>query len=145
VPGASPWFCYAAAGLAISAAIAALGWGIFCKKPCGWGYLLAWQTGLTIGIGALYFAPCCTWLYAIAAAALAAAVAAFTLWVKKCNPDRCTILAELAVVLAGVIVPALGWIAGIPLLTACLNPIVASTVATLSGLVAIALAACSTS
>jgi hypothetical protein len=145
LPGASPYFCYAAAGLALAAVLAGFAWGIFCKKPCGWGYLLAWQAGLAIGIGALYFATCCPWLYAIGIAGVGEAIATFWLWVRKCKPSRCTILAELAVVLAAVIVPALGWIAGIPLLSACLNPVVAAAVSTLSGLVALGLAACATS
>jgi hypothetical protein len=142
VPGASPAFCYVAAGFAAAAAVAGLLWGIFCKKPCGWGYLLAWQVGLVVGIGALYFAQCCPWLIAIAIAGIGEAVATFALWIRRCKPSWCKILAELAVVLAGFIVPTLGWIAGIPLLSACVNPIVASTVSTVSGIVAILLASC---
>jgi hypothetical protein len=41
-----------------------------------------------------------------------------------------------------VILTVLGWIAGIPFLSACLNPIVAAAVSTLSAAIALGLANC---
>jgi hypothetical protein len=52
------------------------------------------------------------------------------------------VLAELAVVITVVVLPVLGWIAGISFLQACLNPIVAAAVSTLSAAIALALANC---
>jgi hypothetical protein len=144
VPGAGSAFAYIAAGLAIGAAVLGVIWGIFCPKPCGWGWLLAWQIAMGTGIGALYFAPCCPWLWVVGAALIAAAVVLVIAWVRECAVTFCQLMVELAVVLAGVILPVLGWIAGIPFLAACINPIVAASVSTLSGLVTLALARCAT-
>lgn len=144
VPGAGSAFCWAALGLAIVSAVLLGIWWIWCPKPCGAGLLIAWQIALGAGIGALYFAPCCPVLWVIGGALIAAAVAGMVLWIRRCRKTRCQVLAELAIVITVVVVPILGWIAGVPFLGACLDPIVAASVSTLSALIAIGLAHCAT-
>jgi hypothetical protein len=73
---------------------------------------------------------------------VAAALGSMALWVRRCRVGFCHLMVELLVVLSGVIVPALGWIAGIPILAECINPVVAATVSTLSAAVALAVASC---
>jgi hypothetical protein len=145
VPGAGSAFGYIAAGLAIGAAVIGAIWAIFCPKPCGWGWLLSWQISLGTGIGALYFATCCPWLWLVGGGLVATGLVTLGIWIQKCDITFCQLMIELAIVLAGVIVPVLGWIAGVPFLAACINPIVAAVVSTISGGVAIALAACNSS
>jgi hypothetical protein len=114
VPGAGSGFLWLAGGLIAGAVLLGILWSIFCPKPCGWEYLLAWQVSLSAGIAALYFAPCCPFLWWVGGALIAAALVALAAWVRACDIGWCRFIAELAVVLAGVVVPALGWIAGIP-------------------------------
>lgn len=142
VPGAGGAFGWIAVGLGIAAAIVSILWALACPKPCGWSLLLAWQVGLGIGIGALYFAPCCPWLWWLGGGLIAAALTSLTLWIRRCRVSFCKLMVELLVVLSAVIVPALGWIAGIPQLAACVNSVVAATVSTMSAVVAIAVAGC---
>jgi hypothetical protein len=142
VPGAGSAFCYAAAALAALSAILLGIWFFFCPKPCGAALLLSWQIALGSGIGALYFAPCCPVLWLIGAGLIAAALAGLLLWRSRCKRTLCQVLAELAIVITVVILTVLGWIAGIPFLSACLNPIVAAAVSTLSAAIALGLANC---
>jgi hypothetical protein len=142
VPMAGVAFCYISLGLAILAAVLLGLWLLFCPKPCGAALLIAWQIALGAGIGALYFAPCCPTLWIIGAALIAAAVAGLIVWIRRCKKTRCQVLAELGVVITVVIVPIIGWIAGISFLQPCLNPIVAATVSTLSAIVALGLSLC---
>jgi hypothetical protein len=145
VPGAGSAFCWASLALAVAAGVLLALWLIFCPQPCGWELLMAWQIALGTGIGALYFAPCCPWLWFLGGALILAAAAAFTAWIRKCKITFCQMLKELAIVISGVILPVIGWIAGISFLAACLNPIVAASVSTLAAAVAIGLASCMSS
>lgn len=143
VPGASPAFCWAALGLAAGSAILLAIWAIFCpRKPCMWGLLIAWQIALGAGIGALYFAPCCPWLWAVGAGLIATGLAGLIVWARECRKASCQVLAEVAVVITVVIIPVINWLGLIPLLAACLNPWVEAAVATLSGVIVVALAKC---
>lgn len=142
VPGGAPTFCWVAAGFAAALALLGLIWGIFCPKPCKWGLLLAWQLALGTGIAALYIANCCPVLWAIGAGLIASAAIPFELWRRQCDASKCTIYAELAIVMSGVLIPVFGWLAGIPILAACFNPIVTGIVGTIAGLLALALIRC---
>lgn len=143
MPGAGTAFCWAAAGLAAASAIALLIWAIFCpNKPCKYGLLLSAQIALGAGIGALYFAPCCPWLWAVGAGLILAGIAGIILWAKECRKTFCQVMAELAVVITVVIIPVLDWLGLVPVLSACLNPAVEAAVSTLSAAIALALAKC---
>jgi hypothetical protein len=142
VPIAGVAFCWASLGFAIVAAVLLGIWLFLCPKPCGAALLIGWQIALGAGIGALYFANCCPTLWAIGAALIAAALAGLIAWIVRCEPTRCQVLAELGVVITVVILPILGWVAGISFLQPCLNPIVAASVSTLSGLVSLGLIVC---
>lgn len=142
VPVAGSYFCWIALGLAALSAILLGIWYFWCPKPCGAALLIGWQIALGAGIGALYFAPCCPTLWIIGAVLIAAAIAGLFLWIRRCKEAFCQVLAELAVVITVVVIPVLGWIAGIPFLSACLNPIIAAAVSTLSAAIALGLAHC---
>lgn len=142
VPGAAPAFFYVAAGLAAGAVILGIIWGIFCPKPCNWGLLLSWQVALGAGIGALYFASCCTPLLAIGIGLILAGLATMAIWRSKCKISYCQLIAELAIVLAAAIVPVLGWLDAIPIIQPCLSPVVSAAVGTISAIVVGLLANC---
>lgn len=142
VPGASSVFIGISIGLAIAAGVLLALWLIFCPQPCGWQLLLAWQVALGVGIGALYYATCCPILWAIGFGLIAVAIGLLLAWVRRCKKTFCQVMVELSVVITGVILPVLGWLFGIPLISACLNPIVAAAVGTLASAVAFAIAFC---
>lgn len=144
VPLAGAGFCWASLGFAILSAILLGIWFFWCPKPCGAALLIAWQIALGSGIGALYFAPCCPFLWVIGAALIAAAIAGLIVWRRRCRRTRCQVLAELGIVITVVVVPVLGWLAGVPFLSACLNPIVGSAVGLLSAAIAWGLIRCAT-
>ncbi len=145
VPGAGMVFCWIAAGFAAVSAILLAIWYFFCpNKPCMWGLLLASQIALGAGLGALYFAPCCPWLWAVGAGLIIAGIAGMLTWRVKCKKTWCQLFAELAVVITVVIIPVIGWLGLIPALAACLNPWVVAAISTLSAAIALALAKCAT-
>lgn len=142
VPNASVAFCWVALGFAIGSAVLLAIWLLWCPKPCGAALLIGWQIALGAGIGALYFAPCCPILWVIGAGLIAAAIAGLITWARRCKRTFCQVLVELAVVITVVVIPILAWIAGIPILAACINHIVATSVALVSAAVALGLAKC---
>ena len=142
IPGAGSEWLWAAVSLAVAGAVLLVLWAFFCPKPCGWALLLAWQVALGAGIGALYFAKCCPWLWAVGGGLIAAGLAGLIAWWIKCHRTLCQVLVELAIVLSVVILPVLGWIASIPFLTPCLTPAVDATVASVTAAVTAGLAAC---
>ena len=137
VPGAALPGGITAAALAIGAAILIALWLAFCDQPCSWGLLFAWEVALGAGIGALYFAMCCPTLWTVGVGLIAAGLGGLAWWRRRCRVSRCDVLRELIIVVSGVIVPVIGWIAGIPALTACLSPVIAASVTTLSGALAV--------
>ncbi len=143
VPGAGTAFCWVAAGFAVASAILLGIWAFFCpNKPCRWGLLLASQIALGAGLGALYFATCCPWLWPVGAGLIIAGIAGMLTWREQCKKTWCQLFAELAVVITVVVIPVLSWLGLIPALSACLNPWVVGVVSGLSAALALALATC---
>lgn len=134
VPGAALPGGVTAAGLGLAAAILIAIWLLTCDQPCSWGLLFAWQVSLGAGIGALYFAACCPELWTIGIGLIAAGLGGLAWWRRRCRASRCDVLRELIIVFSGVILPVLGWIAGISVLQACLTPWIAAAVSSLSAL-----------
>jgi hypothetical protein len=113
-----------------------------CPKPCGAALLVGWQIALGAGIGALYFANCCPALWAIGIGLIAAAIAGLEIWRRRCRRTLCDVAAELAVVITVLVVPILGWLANLPILSTCLNPAVAAAVGIISGILTLILINC---
>jgi hypothetical protein len=137
-----PAFFWFAGGFALAAAIVTGIWLAFCDQPCAWGLLLGWQIALGVGICALYYANCCPWLWGAGAGSIALAVLLFAEWRRTCQPTFCHTVAQLGMVITVVIIPVMGWLANIPGLAACMNPMVAAAVGALGAAVGIALVAC---
>jgi len=142
IPAAATPLLWLALGLGLTAAIAAVIWGIFCHKPCAWALLLAWQVALGVGFVLLYFTVCCPTFWPIGLGLLGVGVGLMLLWKKRCHKSKCAVLKELVIALSGVVLPLLGWLGVIPALAACINPLVAGALSTLAAAVAIALASC---
>jgi hypothetical protein len=64
------------------------------------------------------------------------------LWKRRCDKNACGVLKELAIALASVVVPLLGWLGAIPVLSACINHTVAAGLSTLAGLTTAAVVHC---
>lgn len=142
IPAATTALLWLALGFGLLAAIAALFWNFLCPKPCAWGLLLAWQVSLGVGFILLYFTVCCPVFWWIGFGLVAAGIALMLLWKKRCKKSTCAVLKELVVALVGVVLPILGWVGAIPVLTACINSYVAGVLSTLASLATLAAASC---
>jgi hypothetical protein len=124
IPPAASYLAWVAAGLLAIAAIAGLIWGIFCPKPCSWGYLFAWQLAIGTGFGELFVTNCCPQFWAIGLGLIAVGGVLLALWIRQCGPRACTVLKEALAALSGVILPLLGWLKVLPFIAPCINPVV---------------------
>lgn len=136
-------FCWISLGLAIGAAVILAIWFIFCpRKPCNYLTLFAWQIALGAGIGAMYFINCCPWLLTLGMILITLGFLLLVRWAISCNKSLCQIMGELAIVITVIIIPVLDWLGVIPELMLCINPVVRATVATMSAVIAVVLALC---
>jgi hypothetical protein len=141
-PAAASVLAWIAAGLGAVAVIAGALWGIFCPKPCAWALLLSWQVSIGVGCLLLCFTTCCPNFWWIGLGLLAAGVALMSVWKSRCHKDACGVLKELAIALSSVVVPLIGWLGMIPVLSACINHAVATALSTLAGIVTAAVVHC---
>ena len=138
-PPAAVALFWIAVGLGIAAALVGIFWAIFCPRPCAWPLLFSWQVLIGVGAMMLCFTVCCPTFWWVGVPLLAAGVALMFVWKNRCKESMCEIWKELFIAISGVIIPALGYIADVPVLAACLNhPIVIglSLLATAVGLAA---------
>lgn len=89
-------------------------YAIFCPcKPCGWLWILLWQTFLGLGLLLLIFGDCCNfWIWGL----ILVAVSFLWLWIwrRRCDVDRCDILRELLWMWTVLIVPIVGFLTDTP-------------------------------
>jgi hypothetical protein len=142
IPPAAHVLFLIALGLGITAAIAAIFWGILCPKPCAWALLLAWQVSIGVGFVLLYFTVCCPTFWLIGLGLLAAGLGLMVVWKRRCRKGTCAVLKELSIALSSVILPLLGWLGVIPALAACINHVVAGVLSTLAAAVTAAVLHC---
>lgn len=132
----------AAAALAVALIIFGL-WAWLCdNKPCKWFLLFSWQAMLIAGLILILFMDCCPTGALVGAGMLAAAGALMATWAVQCKIGTCALMAEASVAVATAVIPLMNFVGNIPLLNACINPIAGTIVATLSGLLVAAVAAC---
>ena len=137
VPGAATYWYGVSAAFALAAAVALGVWIALCDQPCGWKTLLAWQVALGSGIGALYFADCCPIMWAIGTGLIGTALGLLYKWKRDCGISACDVWAELLLVISGVVVPVVGYLALIPAFAGCLNPWVFAAGGTLATIVSV--------
>ena len=142
VPGGQTLWIGIAIGLAVAAFVLFLIWLFLCPvKPCGWGWLFAWQILFGAGIALLYFALCCAYALLIGLVLIGLAIVPFILWIRQCRPSICRVAAEIGVVVSGFIIPAAAWLLKSPL-AVCAPSWVAIAVGALGSLVTFVLARC---
>ncbi len=142
IPPAAPTLLAIAAGLGAAAAIAGVFWGIFCKKPCAWALLLAWQAAIGAGYLLLCFTTCCPSFWVIGGGLILLGIGLMLAWKSHCNQNRCQVLKELVLAISGVLIPLLGWLGVIPVLAPCINHVVTGALATLAALLTAAALHC---
>jgi len=132
----------AVAALAIAARWIADRLGYACPNPCGMNLLITWQVMFGAGIGALYFTSCCPWILWVGLGMVLAALALAWRWAQNCNIGLCGFLAEITVVLGGVVIPVISYIEDIPLLNGCINVVIARIIIAISAGLGIWLGGC---
>jgi hypothetical protein len=142
VPPAATPLLWLAVGLGLVTAVAAIVWSIFCPKPCGWGALLAWQVALGVGFILLCFTVCCPTFWLLGVGLVGVGVGLMFTWKNRCNMSNCALLKELVIAISGVVLPLLGWLEVIPVLAACVNPLVTGALSTLAAAIAVAATNC---
>ena len=132
---------------AFIAAGAAVWWELIdCKKPCGWGLLLGWQSAIGIGYVLSYFGKCCPWWMAVGGlAAVGSGLAGAGWWKTKCHATMCNVMVEMGFVLLGVLGPVLSWIELVPLVKACVDPTAKTLLALAAAAIGIAALKCKVS
>jgi hypothetical protein len=133
-------------GIGLGAALVALVtfvlWKALCPEPCGWGHLMAWQVTLGTGIGVLHFTICCPLALWLGLLLVVAAGIWLIAWKRKCRVSDCGVYTELAAVVAGVVMPVLGWVLAIPAFQACKDPLVVALVDSAAGVMVLLGLAC---
>lgn len=144
IPAAATPLLILAGALGLVALIAGIVWGIFCSKPCGWGLLLTWQVAIGAGLILLCFTTCCPvfWWIGLGLVILVGLPALY-IWKRRCRKSNCAVAKELTLALSGAVLPLLGWLGVIPVLTACINPVATGFISTLAAAVAVSATQCS--
>lgn len=142
IPPAASILLGIALGFAIAAAIAGVIWSIFCRKPCAWALLLAWQAAIGAGFMLLCFTTCCPSFWVIGFGLIAAGVGLMLLWKQHCHKNRCQVLKELVLAISGVLIPLLGWFGAIPILAPCINHIVTAALSAVAAALTVAALHC---
>src|SRR5205807_1624660 len=77
-------------------------WAIVCRvKPCLWGWLLAGQVCLAVGLVCTYLTYCCLSIFLISAIIfLVLAAIFFAIWIYRCMPSFCQVIIELTPVVS---------------------------------------------
>lgn len=142
IPPAASTLLVIAAAFGAAAAIAGAIWGIFCKKPCAWALLLAWQVAIGAGFLLLCFTTCCPSFWPIGIGLVVVGAGLMLLWKQRCHKNRCQVLKELVLAMSGVLIPLLGWLGAIPILTPCINHVVTGALSLLAGALTVAALNC---
>jgi hypothetical protein len=130
-------------GLLVAAGILLLAWLLLCPtKPCGWGWLLAWQTLLTAALIVLHFLTCCPHFLIVGLILILLSIVPFIGWIRKCKPSLCRIFGELLAVIGGLVIPVINVARAIPLISACISPIVHAIVGVIVGIISARVAMC---
>jgi hypothetical protein len=111
-----------------------------CLNSCDWRAIV-WMASLIGAITALYLGGCCPLMYLVAVGLGLVALILFTMWVVRCEPSACEIWKHLLVALVSGTAVVLSYLVLIPIVSACGLSFVPAAVATLGGLVTIAVAA----
>jgi hypothetical protein len=121
-------------------------WLFVCNvKPCLWGWLLAAQVHLAVGLFCIYMTSkacsCWPWMLGIGIGALVLAAVFTGIWIYRCCPDACQVLIELTPVVSDVIA-FIGLVLLVPIFAACVNKWVISIVGILMAVAVAAIAEC---
>jgi hypothetical protein len=113
-------------------------WLLFCPtKPCAWGWLIAGQVLLGVGLVALHFTKCCPQLWIFGVFFTVLGILSFANWVRLCKIGPCTAARELAVVFVSVVAPIIAWAGVGGPVALCINTTVRGIVATVGGAISL--------
>jgi len=125
------------------AAIAGIVYAIFCpNKPYRVGFLVVGQALLGAGVAAIILSACCPWMIWAGLGITLAGIGTLLLWQNQCHKSTCTLAKEIPKVIGGIVLPIVGIIAAIAILTACVSAITLASVSAIFGPIATYAASC---
>jgi hypothetical protein len=146
IPGAWGAIWWLIVGLGVASIGLGLAWTLSkCKKPCHSALLLAWQFSIGVGIGILCFTACCPTFGWLGWVMVGAGGTASLTWVALCKYSYCRWLKEMQALVGGAILPVLGMLKAVPLLSGCVDPWAAGAASALGAAIVVLYAACSSS
>ncbi|MCC6557181.1 MAG: phage holin family protein [Polyangiaceae bacterium] len=144
VPAAAFALGIIAGALALGALIAGIVYALFCPdKPCAWALLVSGQALLGAGVAAILFSACCAWVFWAGLGLVLAGLSALLAWRAYCDESWCRLAKEVTYVIGGIVLPIIGILVGIPLISACVSAIALGVISAIFGPIAAYAAACS--
>jgi hypothetical protein len=142
MPMTAPAIYYVAIGFAIGAVVLFILWLVLCPQICGWWYLMIGEVLLGVGWVAMYFWLCCGWIGWVGLAGTLAGLALLGVYKATCNPTWCWLAKDVAIMFAGVVLPAIGYILVFPPARACAFTWIGAILSTIVALLSIYAVAC---
>lgn len=141
-PAATALFIIAGVFAAV-ALITGILYAIFCpNKPCKVGLLISGQSSLGGGVAAIILSACCPWMIWAGLILTVIGLSTLLLWRSQCEKSTCALAKEITKVIGGVVLPIIGIIAVIPILTACISGMALAGVGAVFGPIAAYAASC---
>ena len=122
VPAAATALIYVAIGAVILTVILTVVYSIFCpNKPCKVGLLISGQSSLAAGVAALVLSACCPWVIWAGLGLIISGLGLLLLWRSQCGKTYCEFAKEVVKVLGAFVLPILGILIGIPVISVCFS------------------------
>lgn len=142
IPAAAEGLAWVAGVFAVISVASGIYWKSCPNKPCKWGLLFFWQIALGSGLLLSHFYNCCITLSYLGGALTVLGIGFMLKWKKDCHISRCSLYAELLVIMTAVVLPVIAWIEVVPVIKACVYTPVGAVVAVAAGIVGIVVANC---
>src|SRR5690606_26208335 len=101
------------------------------------------QALLGAGVAAILFSACCAWVFWAGLGLVLAGLSALLAWRAYCDESWCRLAKEVTYVIGGIVLPIIGILVGIPLISACVSAIALGVISAIFGPIAAYAAACS--
>lgn len=143
VPAAATALIYVAIGAVIITVILAVVYSIFCpNKPCKVALLISGQSSLAAGVAALVLSACCPWVFWAGLGLTASGLGLLMLWRSQCGKSYCEFAKEVVKVLGAFVLPILGILVGIPVISVCFSGVALAGISAVFGPVTVYASTC---
>ena len=143
VPAAATALIYVAVGSFIITLILGVIYAIFCPaKPCKIALLISGQSSLAVGVAALVLSACCPWVIWAGLGLTLSGLGLLLLWRSQCGKSYCDFAKEIVKVLGAFVLPILGVLIGIPVISTCFSGVALAWISAVFGPVTVYASTC---